>query len=70
MSESGVSCAMQGTATNLAPGDSVVLTRILSTADLTQYSAGQYGVNVTVGTPTYTIGAWAGAVKLPLASKP
>ena len=67
---SGVSCAIQGTTTNVPPGDSVVLSRIFSSSDLTQYSAGQYGVNVTVATPTYTIGTWAGAVKLPLASKP
>jgi hypothetical protein len=69
MSATGASCASDGTTVNLAPGGSLILSRTLSASDLTQYAAGQYGINVTVETPLYRIVGWGGAVKLPLASK-
>jgi hypothetical protein len=47
-----------------------MLSRTFAAGELTQYSAGQYGINVTVGTPTSVVTAWGGAVSLPLASTP
>ena len=68
--QTGPGCPASGAATDLAPGDSVRLSRMLSATDLTQYTAGTYGINVSVATNTGTTTAWAGAVKLPLSSKP
>jgi len=68
--ETGAGCPASGDRTDLAPGDSVRLSRILSPTDLTQYAAGTYGINVTVLANTTTTTAWAGAVRLPLSSKP
>ncbi len=70
MAASGASCASDGKTTDLAPGGSLILSRTFTAGDLTQYTAGQYGINVTVGTPTSVVTGWGGAVKLPLASKP
>lgn len=68
--ESGAGCPASGDRTDLVPGDSVRLSRILSPTDLTQYAPGTYGINVTVLANTTTTTAWAGAVRLPLSSKP
>ena len=54
----------------LAPGDTAVLTRVLSADTLGSFAPGTYGVNVAVTTSTGLIGVWAGAVQLPLASAP
>src|SRR6185436_2365001 len=51
---------------DLAPGDSVVLKRVLASDTLSSFPAGTYGVNVAITTATYVQGAWAGAVVLPL----
>lgn len=67
---SGTGCTSTANTTDLAPGDSLALTRVFSATDLTQYAPGTYGINVTVGTNTETVTAWGGAVRLPLSSTP
>jgi hypothetical protein len=59
-------CPAGGSALDVAPADSVVLTRMISADSLATFARGTYGVNVLVGTTTGAIGAWAGAIQLPL----
>ncbi len=54
----------------LAPGDSIVLTRVLPADSLARFAAGTYGVNVTVRSDDYLTGTWAGAIQLPLSRAP
>jgi hypothetical protein len=55
---------------DLAPGDTVVLKRVLPSDSLSSYAPGLYGVNIELATDRWAIGAWAGTVSLPLASTP
>lgn len=68
MVATGVMCPSTASTTDLAPNDSLVLSRTLSAFDLMQYQPGTYGINVTVGTTTALVTAWGGAVKFPLSS--
>jgi hypothetical protein len=70
MVATGAMCPSATSTIDLAPSDSVVLSRTLAPSDLTQYAAGLYGINVTVGTTSELITAWGGAVRLPLISRP
>ena len=65
-----MACAPGGSSLDLAPGDSAVLTRIIPGDSLTAFASGTYGVNIAVTTSTGLLGAWAGAVQLPLALAP
>ncbi|MEO7086079.1 MAG: hypothetical protein ABI442_19905 [Gemmatimonadaceae bacterium] len=67
---SGTGCPVGVKSIDFAPGDSTSLTRTYSMDDLSSYAAGLYGLNITVTTNTYILGAWAGAVRLPLGSAP
>ena len=67
---SSMACPRGGPTLDLAPGDTTVLRRILGAATLATYAPGTYGVNVAVTTSTGLLGAWAGAVQLPLATPP
>ena len=66
----GPGCPSSTGTTDLAPGDTVYLSRIFAANDLAQYAPGEYGINVTVGTTTDTTTVWGGAVTLPLNSRP
>ena len=66
----GATCPSSAKTTDLAPRDSLILTRTFSATDLTQDSPGLYGINVTVGSNTVIVTGWGGAVRLPLSSKP
>jgi hypothetical protein len=61
-------CSSSVGTTDLAPGDSLSLTRLFSANDLRPFTEGTYGVRVTVGTGTAMTTAWGGAVRLPLNS--
>jgi len=63
-----VGCPAGGSELDIAPADSAVLTRVFRADTLATFAPGKYGVNVLVGTPTGTIGAWGGAIQLPLVS--
>jgi len=65
-----MACPPGASTLELAPGDTAVLTRVLSADTLASFAPGTYGVNVAVTTSTGLIGVWAGAVQLPLASAP
>ena len=57
--------------TDLAPGDSLILSRIFSATDLAQYTPGLYSIEVTVALDTIsTASVEDGTVRLPLSSKP
>jgi hypothetical protein len=64
--DASMACATGTPTLLLAPGDSTVLTRLLTAADLALYGPGTYGVNVVVTTSTAIIGVWGGAIALPL----
>ena len=64
------SCPTAASTTDLAPHDSLIVSRTFSPTDLTQYTPGLYGLNVTIGTTTTITTGWSGAVRLPLSSKP
>jgi hypothetical protein len=66
--DASIACAQNGTTLDLAPGDTAVLTRVIRADSLASFAQGVYGINVAVTTNTTLIGAWAGAVRLPLAS--
>lgn len=61
-----VGCPSGGSELDIAPGDSAVLTRMFSVDSLATLARGTYGVNILVGTATGSVGAWAGAIQLPL----
>jgi hypothetical protein len=65
-----MACAPGGSSLDLAPGDTTVLTRRVSADSLAALAPGTYGVNVAVTTSTGLLGAWAGAVHLPLTPAP
>ena len=58
-------CMSAASTFDLAPGDSVWLSRSVPASDLARYAPGTYGVNATVATTTVVETVWAGAVKLP-----
>jgi hypothetical protein len=66
--DSSMGCALVEPTLDLAPGDTATLTRVVGPAELSAYLPGTYGINVVVTTNTYLLGAWAGAITLPLAS--
>lgn len=55
---------------DLAPGDTIILKRVVPPDSLSSYSPGLYGVGVQVVTDRVVMGAWAGTVTLPLARTP
>lgn len=55
---------------DMAPGDTVTLTRLVPASALAAYAAGVYGVNVGITDGGYSSTTWAGAVRLPLAPTP
>lgn len=59
-------CPTGGPSFALAPGDTAVVTRMISPDTLATFSPGMYGINVAVTTSGSVVGAWAGAVQLPL----
>lgn len=63
-------CVADKPALNLAPGDTVVLKRIVSTAYVTSFSPGLYGLNIEVTGAQLRVGVWAGTVRLPLSIAP
>ena len=65
-----MACAPGGSTLDLAPGDSTVVSRVLQADTLAAFAPGTYGVNVAVTTSTGLLGAWAGAVPLPLVAPP
>lgn len=67
---SGPACPADGPTLDLAPRDSVVLTRVFPSDSLASFSPGLYGVNVQVTTDRALVGVWAGTVRLPLANTP
>jgi len=58
-------CGTSGSFVALAPGDTLVLTRILGTDSLAQYMPGVYSISVAATTSAGLIGTWAGDVQLP-----
>ena len=68
--DASMACPADASALELAPGDTTVLTRVLRSDTLASYASGTYGVNIAVTTGTAVIGAWAGAVHLPLQAAP
>jgi hypothetical protein len=57
--------------TDVAPGDSLVLSRLLSPTDLSQYAPGRYIIEATVALDNFnTASVIDGAVNLPLSSQP
>lgn len=63
-----VACPAGGSTLDLAPGDSVVLTRVFSADSLASFASGTYGINVLVSTNGGFIGVWGGVIQLPLIS--
>lgn len=61
-----VGCPAGGSKLDVAPGDSAVLTRMFGADTLATFAPGNYGINILVGTVSGWIGAWAGAIQLPL----
>jgi hypothetical protein len=71
VTDPGGSCPSSTSTTDLAPGHSVTLIRMVAASDLAQYAPGMYGVNVSVRTTAgASVTAWAGTVRLPLSSTP
>jgi len=68
--DASMACAFQGSVIDVAPRDSVLLTRVLDADSLNALPPDRYGVNVAVTTSDYVIGTWAGTVELPLSSSP
>jgi hypothetical protein len=57
--------------TDLAPGDSLALSRTLSATDLAQYPPGLYGIAVTIAMDeSNSMSMAVGSLRLPLSSKP
>jgi len=63
-------CISSDSIVDLAPGDTSSVLRVLPADSLANYAPGTYGVNVVVTTTAGVIGAWAGAIQLPLAVLP
>jgi hypothetical protein len=63
-------CASIGATRDVAPGDTIVLTRTVGADAFASLAAGTYGVNVAVTTNTAIMGGWGGAVHLPLTKAP
>jgi hypothetical protein len=63
-------CASVGTTRDVAPGDTVVVTRTVGADAFASLPAGTYGVNVALTTSTAITGVWGGAVQLPLTNAP
>jgi hypothetical protein len=63
-----MACAPGGPTLALAPGDTAVLTRVLSADTLASFPPGMYGVDIAVTSSTAIIGVWADSVQLPLAT--
>ena len=64
--DNSMACPPTGPSFTLAPGDTSVVTRMISPDTLATFSPGMYGINVAVTTNASVIGGWAGAVRLPL----
>jgi len=64
--DGSMACASRGPTLDLAPGDTVALTRTLPADILASFAPGKYGINVVVTTTTVVTGAWGGTVLLPL----
>ena len=64
--DASMGCPSGAPQLDVAPSDSLVLTRILSTDELRSFPPGAYGINVAVTTTAGLMGGWAGAVQLPL----
>jgi hypothetical protein len=65
-----MACSPSSPTFDLAPNDSVILTRTFRSDSLATYAPGNYGINVAVTTTTAVIGKMAGNVILPLSSVP
>jgi len=63
-------CASVGATRDLAPGDTVVVTRTVGADELASLPAGTYGVNAALTTTTAITGVWGGVVQLPLTNAP
>jgi hypothetical protein len=63
-------CPVATETVDMAPGDTVTLTRLVPASDLAAYAAGVYGVNVGITDGGYSSTTWAGAIRLPLAPMP
>jgi hypothetical protein len=61
-------CESSASTTDLAPGDSVIVSQTLLASDVAWYAPGMYAVNVTVVSKTTTVVVWGGDVRLPLSS--
>ena len=61
-------CAASASTTDLAPGDSVIISRTLLANELFQYSPGLYAIDVTVVSKMAMVSVWSGDVRLPLRS--
>ena len=65
-----VGCPAGGVNVDVAPGDSTILRKMIGADTLGTFAPGMYGVDILVGTVSGSIGAWAGAVRLPLTPPP
>lgn len=63
-------CAPATETVDMAPGDTITLTRLVSPSDLAAYAAGVYGVNVGITDGRYSSTVWVGAIRLPLNPTP
>jgi hypothetical protein len=63
-----MACPSGSATVDLAPTDTLVLTRVVSADSLASFAPGNYGVNVAITTSTAVMGGWAGAILLPLGS--
>ena len=63
-----MACPSGSATVDLAPTDTLVLTRVLPADSLASFAPGNYGVNVAITTSTAVMGGWAGAILLPLGS--
>jgi hypothetical protein len=63
-----MACPSGSATVDLAPTDTLVLTRVLPADSLASFAPGNYGVNVAITTTTDVMGGWAGAILLPLGS--
>ena len=68
--DASMACPAGSPTFDLAPSDSVILTRTFRSDSLATYPPGNYGINVMVTTTTVVIGKMAGNVRLPLSSVP
>lgn len=64
--DGSMACAPGTLTLLLAPGDTTVLTRVLTAAELAPHPPGTYGINVVVTTTAAIIGMWGGTIDLPL----